>query len=52
MIANVEAYVFHLNGVNRAELVHPGIEPRTFFWLMVIVFGLVSGILWVWKGRD
>jgi mono/diheme cytochrome c family protein len=52
MIANVEAYVLRLNGVNRAQLVHPGIEPHTFFWLVVIVFGLVSGILWVWMGRD
>ncbi len=52
MIANVEAYVLHLNGVNRAQLVHPGIEPHTFFWLVVIVFGLVSGILWVWMGRN
>jgi len=52
MVANVEAYVLHLNGVNRAQLVHPGIEPRTFFWLVVIVFSLVSGILWVWMGRN
>ena len=50
MIANVEAYVLHLNGVDRAQLVHPGIQPHTFFWLMVAVFGvlgLVSGGLWV-----
>jgi ubiquinol-cytochrome c reductase cytochrome b subunit len=52
MIANVEAYVLHLNGMNRAQLVHPGIEPRTFFWLVVIIFGLVSGGLWVWIGRN
>jgi mono/diheme cytochrome c family protein len=52
MIANVEAYVLQLNGVNRAQLVHPGIEPRTFFWVVVIVFGLVSGSLWVLTGRN
>jgi hypothetical protein len=51
MITNVEAYVLHLNGVDRAQLVYPGIQPHYFFWLMVIVFGLVLGGLWAWKGR-
>jgi ubiquinol-cytochrome c reductase cytochrome b subunit len=50
MITNVEAYVLHLNGVDRAQLVHPGLQPRLFFWLLVIVFGLVLGAFWVWKG--
>jgi len=51
MITNVEAYVLHLNGVDRAQLVYPGIQPHYFFWLMVIVLGLVLGGFWVWKGR-
>jgi mono/diheme cytochrome c family protein len=51
MIANVEAYVLHLNGVDRAQPVHPGIQPHTFFWLIVIVFIIVLGGFWVWKGR-
>jgi len=51
MIANVEAYVLRLNGVERAQPVHPGLEPHFFFWLMVIVFGLVLGGFWVWKDR-
>jgi len=51
MISNVEAYVLYLNGVDRAQLVHPGLQPRLFFWLVVIVFGLVLGTFWVWKGR-
>jgi len=51
MITNVEAYVLYLNGVDRAQLVHPGLQPRLFFWLVVIVFGLVLGAFWVWKGR-
>ncbi len=51
MIANVEAYVLHLNDVDRAQLVHPGVEPHLFFWLVVVVFGLVLGGFWVWKGR-
>jgi len=51
MIANVEAYVLHLNGVNRAQITHPGLEPRTFFWLVVVVFGFVLGGFWVSKSR-
>jgi len=43
MIANVEAYVLHLNGLDRAQLVHPGLQPQYFFWLVVIVFGFVLG---------
>jgi ubiquinol-cytochrome c reductase cytochrome b subunit len=52
MIANVEAYVLHLNGVERAQPLHPGLQPRLLFWLVVIVFGLVLGGFWVWKGRQ
>ena len=51
MITNVEAYVLYLNGVDRAQLGHPGLQPQLFFWLVVIVFGLVLGFFWVWKGR-
>ncbi len=51
MMANVEAYVLYLNGVDRAELVHPGVEPRLFFWLVVVVFGLVLAGFRIWKGR-
>jgi ubiquinol-cytochrome c reductase cytochrome b subunit len=49
-IANVEAYVLKLNGVSRAQLVHPGISPKLFFWLVLIVFGLLalaSGGFWM-----
>jgi quinol-cytochrome oxidoreductase complex cytochrome b subunit len=51
MIANVEAYVLHLNGADRAQLVHSGIQPHYFFWLVVIVFGCVLGGFCIWKGR-
>ena len=36
MIANVEAYALHLNSVDRAQITHPGLEPRIFFWLVVL----------------
>jgi ubiquinol-cytochrome c reductase cytochrome b subunit len=42
-IANVEAYVMKLNGVNRAQLVHPGIPPRLFFWLVLAAFAIALG---------
>ncbi len=51
MIANVEAYVLDLNGVDRAQIMHPGLDRRTFFWLVVIVYGLALGGFWIWKGR-
>jgi mono/diheme cytochrome c family protein len=39
-IANVEAYVLKLNGVNRAQLVHPGISPKLFFWIVLAAFAV------------
>jgi ubiquinol-cytochrome c reductase cytochrome b subunit len=51
MIANVEAYVLHLNGVDRAQPVHPGIQPVLYFWMVMVVFGLFGlglGSLWIW----
>jgi quinol-cytochrome oxidoreductase complex cytochrome b subunit len=52
-ISQIEAYVLRLNGVNRAQLAHPGIQPVHFFWLTVVVFGLVGlglGTLWMRMG--
>jgi ubiquinol-cytochrome c reductase cytochrome b subunit len=48
-IANVEAYILKLNGVDRAQLVNPGMEPRRFLLLVVAIYGviiLVLGGLW------
>lgn len=44
-IAEVEAYILSLNGVDRAQIVHAGMEPRHFFLLVVIVFGVVAVVL-------
>ena len=45
MITNVEAYVLHLSGVDRARLVHPGLQPDLFFWLVVLaVFAIIGGL--------
>lgn len=48
-IANVEAYILQFNGVDRAQLVNPGMQPRSFLLLVVVVYGviiLVLGGLW------
>jgi ubiquinol-cytochrome c reductase cytochrome b subunit len=37
-IANLEAYVLHLNGVDRARISHPGLRPVWFFGLTIAVF--------------
>jgi mono/diheme cytochrome c family protein len=41
-ISEIEAYVMQLNGVDRAQLAHPGVPPRLFFLLAVVVFGLIG----------
>jgi mono/diheme cytochrome c family protein len=47
MISDLEAYVLHLNGVNRTQTVNPGIEPRFFFWLVVAAFATIWIVLFV-----
>ncbi len=38
-IANLEAYILAANGVDRAAIVDPGIEPSTFFIITFVVLG-------------
>ena len=48
-IANIEAYVLSLNGVDRASLEHPGMKPEAFLLLLIVVFALVgAGMGGVW----
>jgi ubiquinol-cytochrome c reductase cytochrome b subunit len=52
-IANLEAYILKLNGVDRGQLVHPGMEPKSFYLLAVIVYGLVMLLLaGIWNKRS
>ncbi len=37
-IANIEAYVLELNGVDRAALINPGIRPKRFFILASFLY--------------
>ncbi|MGE5799154.1 MAG: cytochrome b N-terminal domain-containing protein [Syntrophaceae bacterium] len=48
-IADIEAYVMKLNGVDRAMIYHPGIPPGAFFLAAVVTFvvaGLALAGLW------
>ncbi len=40
-IANLEAYILKLNGVERGQLLNPGISPVTFFFIAVPVFIII-----------
>jgi ubiquinol-cytochrome c reductase cytochrome b subunit len=51
-ISNVEAYVMQLNGMNRAELVHPGVKTHYYFWAMAAVFGIALATLCIWRGKQ
>ena len=44
-IANLEAYVLHLNRVDRAALLDPGMRPLHFYYLAVFIFSTVALIL-------
>jgi ubiquinol-cytochrome c reductase cytochrome b subunit len=44
-IANLEAYIMSLNGVDRGKLLNPGMEPFYFFVLVITVFVIAILIL-------
>jgi hypothetical protein len=50
-IADIEAYVLHLSGVERTKIMNPGVEPRRFFYvlfkILAIMLILVMGWDWV-----
>jgi ubiquinol-cytochrome c reductase cytochrome b subunit len=47
MVSDIEAYILHLNGVDRTQIVNPGIGPRFFFWLVAAGFGVIWLVLFV-----
>jgi mono/diheme cytochrome c family protein len=48
-ISDLEAYVMQLNGVDRAQLEHPGMPPQRFFLVTVGLFGLLAvGLVVFW----
>jgi len=47
-IADLEAYILSLNGVDRAMIYHPGVAPNIFFIIAAFAFALVGINLWGW----
>ncbi len=48
-IADIEAYVLSINGVDRTLISNPGIEPKEFFYLILWIAGVVvmlGGLYW------
>ncbi len=48
-IADLEAYVLSLNGVDRTQIINPGIEPKEFFYMLVGILSaifLIAGLFW------
>ena len=53
-IADLEAYVMQLNGEDRAAIVKPGVAPKTYAWVAIVLLGLVvaaSGVAIASAGR-
>jgi ubiquinol-cytochrome c reductase cytochrome b subunit len=51
-IADVEAYVMKLNGVDRAMIYHPGIPPGIFLLITVVTFVVAGlGLAGLWSRR-
>jgi ubiquinol-cytochrome c reductase cytochrome b subunit len=44
-IANIEAYILQLNGINRAEIINPGMKPTRFFFIVIPVFIIILLLL-------
>ena len=47
-IANIEAYLLQINGVDRAQITDPGMDPRKFFVVTVVV--LAGAVLLLYLG--
>jgi ubiquinol-cytochrome c reductase cytochrome b subunit len=41
-IADLEAYAMRLNGVDRAAIVDPGVAPKVYFWISLVLLGLFA----------
>ena len=41
-IANIEAYVLEFNGVQRATIQNPGVEPKKYAWWTLVGFAVVA----------
>ena len=54
-IADIEAYVLQLNGVDRGKLVNPGMTPSNFFYIVLagfVVCAWFGGSIYLWRKRS
>ncbi len=53
-IADLEAFILDLNGVNRGEIVHPGMQPGKFFLIVsgLFLFLLIFVFYWMKISKD
>ena len=48
-IADLEAYVLSVNGVDRTQIINPGIEPKEFFYMLMsisLVIVMLASLYW------
>jgi len=48
-IADLEAYILSLNGVDRTMIMNPGIDPKEFFYMLLwltLVIVMLAGLYW------
>ena len=41
-IADIEAYILHVNGVDRTQIINPGVKPKRFFYMIAVIFLVMS----------
>jgi hypothetical protein len=47
-IADIEAYILHLNGVDRAQVINPGIKPKDFIFILGLVISAFVLLVFLW----
>ena len=48
-IADLEAYVLSLNGVDGTQISNPGIEPKDFFYMLIAISSaivMIAALFW------
>ncbi len=50
-ISNIEAYVLQLNGVDRGELINPGLSPPSFLAAVIIVYVIAIFLIFLLARR-
>jgi ubiquinol-cytochrome c reductase cytochrome b subunit len=51
MMAEIEAYILKLNGVNRAAIIYPGIAPVAFFGMTLIGYAIAVFVIFMLRTK-